>query len=224
MSDDDRNRRIARLSDEIRRLGEIGVSQFDRMSDSDAGANERRAAMDERWRKLQERAALLREEEAPLLEALAARGVYVASVAELTRVARPSEGVLALLLGHLQRPYHDDTLAAMTLVFAQGAARRYFAFFREEFMQPRSPHSVYDAAIAVLFLKTAKIADIDEIVGMIAGSDKPARTILLRVLRKFRNKSPKAQAAIERFACDPALGQEIRRWPEPRRRMRPALH
>lgn len=214
----DLDARIAKLTEEIAELSKVGFSALYPAKRTGMVADSQiiREAMDQRWQKIQERAALIREQEAPLLADLKKRGIVVDTIGQLANSDKAYNELLPLLFDHFCRNYHDDTKMAIMLVIARSDARPYWPALRTEFKKGGPAERAYDAALANAFLNTATLSDVDEIVDLIDNSRNPSRLILLHVLRKYRRKSAKAHTAIQRLAKCPEFAKEISSWPKPK--------
>lgn len=206
--------RLARLDAEIRSLGDFAYAPLGAHSTEDKYRDVHKA-MNERSRKLDERSALLREEEAPLLEDLKINGFDVDTIGRLAASGKSYDGLLPLLIDHMQRDYHFDTKAAIAFVVGHSSARPYWDVIRQEFEKSRPDNTVYDAALAHVFVNTATVDDIDEIIDLIDNTTNPERYILLKVLRDNRSKSPTAEEAVQRLARNARFAREIASWPDP---------
>ncbi|MDE2579856.1 MAG: hypothetical protein KGL46_13720 [Hyphomicrobiales bacterium] len=120
--------------------------------------------------------------------------------------------IYEILIKHLTMNYTPNIKAIIATIFLMRNSREFWPVLIDEFL--KGPHfgSVYDDIIANILLNTAKSQDIDQIIDIIKITSNPSRVILLRVLRKYRNKNIAAANAIENFGSDENLRDEISSW------------
>ena len=123
--------------------------------------------------------------------------------------------LLPFLIPRMLREDDRLTKAAIAMVVGACATRPYWSVLKEEFEKAAAHDDLYSDVLANIFLSATR-NDVEYIADLIEHSMNPSRIILLRVLRKFRNKSAVAAAALARFALDPGLTIEISSWPKRR--------
>ena len=155
------------------------------------------------------RKAELDKAEVPLIEALRAAGVLVNQVWDLVNTRKPYPTALPVLIEHIRKPYPVEiregiarALAVRESAFAWGTL---VELFRHE-QEPR----VHEA-LAIAVSEAADAENLDKLIALakdkVNGDD---RLHLLPALKRL--KDPKAFAAIESLAKDPAFEYEVGKY------------
>jgi hypothetical protein len=194
------------------------AEEFLRRLDADPEYVRLRAAQDAELAKL---TAFYREAEAPLIDDLAALGVYVWSVWDLVNNDRRSYGIaIPLLLDHLKRPYPDAIRDGIARALGTPAARpmAWKTLVEEYRRTPARISRVKDGLAAALANASddSVLADLIDLARDKQNGD--SRVILLLGIR--RSKRSEAKQAIVELANDPELVLEIASWRKSRKRSR----
>lgn len=166
-------------------------------------------------REREARVAERRRAEAPLVEELRESGFEVDTAWDLVNTSTPYPGALPILLEHLQRPYPDRVREGIARALAVRDAR----FGVETLVRLyRAEEAGTDAkdGLAVAIGEASDDDVIDEVIDLATDpSHGTNRVLMLEALG--RSKTPRARAALEEIARDPAIGEEARRLLERRR-------
>jgi hypothetical protein len=149
-----------------------------------------------------------RREEAPLLDDLAAVGVFANSVWDLVNSAEPYLPALPVLLSHLSCQYSEVLLEGITRALAVKDAR--FIAWNEILTMLRRqalPSRAAEGAMIALSVM-AHHADIPVLIGLICDRSLGGPRIFL-VRRLARFKKPEVRAALMSLQDDPELSAEI---------------
>ena len=176
-----------------------------------------RARRKERDLALAERAARLREEQAPIVAELRNAGINVDRLADLIMRSVPYPAAIPVLLKHLVLPYSDPTLETLGRILAVPDARYAWPILVAEYR--RAPIADENGVrrrgakdgLAVALAATVTRSTIDELIALAKDrSHGASRLLLLRALRKSGSASVKQ--AIEELSTDPDLAKEIASW------------
>jgi len=122
--------------------------------------------------------------------------------------------LLPFLIPRMRMEDDRRVKAAIAMVVRACSTRPYWSVIKEEFEKAATQDDLYSDILANIFLSSATRNDVEYIADLIEHSRNPSRVILLGILRKHRNKSAIAAAAIARFSSDPGLIREISSWPK----------
>jgi len=164
----------------------------------------RKKAQEEETRRLEREYA---RAEAPLVEALHAAGVPVASAWDLVNTPNHFEDSLPVLLEFLKKPNLDSVREGIARALAVPTARFAWSELLELYRQEEMPQTKSGIAVAL-----SNICDDDQLDQLIALARDPkhgeSRILLLWALEK--SKHPSARIALKELAGDPVLKKEIR--------------
>lgn len=187
----------------------LTVEEFMRQLEQDPEFAQRKA---EREKELERREAESREEQATLLQELAAVGVNVSTVWDLVNTSATYTAALPILLDHLKQPYSDGTREGIARALAVRATRPIgWSVLVEEFEKAEPSNKRVKDGIAVALSGASDDTVISELIEL-AKNKRHGDSRLLLLLGIKRSRRPDAKKAIEEMAADPALSKEISSW------------
>ncbi|WP_067737589.1 hypothetical protein [Novosphingobium naphthalenivorans] len=172
---------------------------------ADAAYQAKRAAKD---KELAERAEERKLEQKPLLDDLAAHGVFVASVDRLVGMPSLDDCIYRILLDHLRRPYSASLLEWIGRAFGHKSAR---PIVWKVLIPLLKTHALKEPAVIGLMAAISKIAgprDLHILIDLISDQAIGSSRLSL-VSNLMRSKQPEARATLLRLRDDPELVKEI---------------
>ena len=147
-------------------------------------------------------------EQQPLLADLAAAGVMVDWVGQLSDVPDPDKGIYPVLLDHLTRPYSPWLLEWIGRAFGRKTARpivwdTLVGLIKAHSLEPRAVDGVM-----VAISDMAQPRDLGTLIDLLSDASVGSSRIYL-VSNLMRSKRPEARAALMRHRGDPDLTKEI---------------
>ncbi len=186
------------------------------------------ARMEERRQEVERLTKERRREQAPLLRELAAIGIEIDDVWQLTQGKPVDASALPTLLAHIALSYEPHTLLGIRMALARGAGagqearslvwQALVAMLRADAM-PLDPASAVLGTVAEL----ARPADTPLLIELISNQELGRGRILL-VRNLMRSRKPEARAALLALEHDPDLHIEIAARLKASGRSRPETH
>jgi hypothetical protein len=193
------------VTDHKKRSGPLGATEFLAQLEKDKEYQRKKAAF---AAGLQERAAVLRAAEQPIVADLRGIGVQVDSVWDLVNTSEPYPTALPVLMEHLERGgYPDRVMESLGRALAVRPAVAYWQRLKKLYQSPRS--SAEEDGVAVALAACATQAQLDDLIGFLSLSQRgESRIYFIRPILSVGGD--RGRKIVHSLRSDPTFGKEAR--------------